>query len=71
MLPPRGDTVSAMKRVVYVDMDGTLVDFLSARPRVPDDVWVRYLGHEDDIPGIFALMDPMTPSTASRTSGSS
>ena len=48
-----------MKKIVYVDMDGTLVDFLSARPRVPDDVWLRYLGHEDDIPGIFALMDPM------------
>ncbi len=48
-----------MKHIVYVDMDGTLVDFKSARPRVPDDVWLRYLGHEDDIPGIFALMDPM------------
>ena len=48
-----------MKKIVYVDMDGVLVDFLSAQPRVPDDVWVRYLGHEDDIPGIFALMDPM------------
>ena len=48
-----------MRRIVYVDMDGTLVDFMSARPHVPDDVWVRYLGHEDDIPGIFALMDPM------------
>jgi 5'-nucleotidase len=48
-----------MKRIVCVDMDGTLVDFMSARPHVPDNVWVRYLGHEDDIPGIFALMDPM------------
>jgi 5'(3')-deoxyribonucleotidase len=48
-----------VKKIVYVDMDGTLVDFMSARPRVPDDVWLRYLGHEDDIPGIFALMDPM------------
>ena len=51
--------MSPVKKIVYVDMDGTLVDFLSAKPRVPDDVWVRYLGHEDDIPGIFALMDPM------------
>ena len=48
-----------MKKIVYVDMDGVLVDFMSARPHVPDDVWLRYLGHEDDIPGIFALMDPM------------
>ena len=32
---------------------------MSARPHVPDDVWLRYLGHLDDIPGIFALMDPM------------
>jgi 5'(3')-deoxyribonucleotidase len=51
--------VSHVKKIVYVDMDGVLVDFMSARPHVPDDVWVRYLGHEDDIPGIFALMDPM------------
>jgi len=56
-----GDTVSAVKKIVYVDMDGTLVDFLSAKPRVPAAQWEKYEaeGRLDDIPGIFALMDPM------------
>jgi FMN phosphatase YigB (HAD superfamily) len=48
-----------VSKIVYVDMDGTLVDFESARLRVPDDVWRAHHGHEDDIPGVFALMDPM------------
>ena len=48
------------RRVLYVDMDGVLVDFQSGLDRVPADVQEKYRGHEDDIPGVFALMDPMT-----------
>lgn len=50
-----------MNRIVYVDMDGVLVDFLSAKPRVPAALWEAYEGRGclDDIPGVFALMDPM------------
>jgi hypothetical protein len=49
----------ANRRVVYVDMDGVLVDFQSGLDRVPEEVRREYEGREDDIPGIFALMDPM------------
>jgi 5'-nucleotidase len=52
----RGEIV---KQVVYVDMDGVLVDFRSAFPQLPDETLRDYAGHEDDIPGIFALMEPM------------
>ncbi len=40
-------------------MDGVLVDFRSAFPRLPEKTLREYEGREDDIPGIFALMDPM------------
>ena len=33
-----GDSVNAVTRIVYIDMDNTLVDFKSSRRRVPDDV---------------------------------
>jgi len=56
-----GDTVSPVKKIVYVDMDNTLVDFMSAKPRVPAELWDEYERQErlDDLPGIFALMDPV------------
>jgi 5'-nucleotidase len=47
-----------MKQIVYVDMDGVLVDFQSGIDRLPDEVQAQYGGHVDDAPGIFALMDP-------------
>ena len=47
------------KPVLYIDMDNTLVDFVTAFPRVGDIAVKEYAGREDDIPGIFALMDPM------------
>jgi 5'-nucleotidase len=45
--------------IVYVDMDGVLVDFKSGLDRVAEEVRREFDGHEDDIPGVFALMDPM------------
>lgn len=47
------------KPVLYIDMDNTLVDFRSAFDRVDAATLATYKGNEDDIPGIFALMDPM------------
>lgn len=48
-----------MSKILYVDMDGVLADFNSGLDRVPDEVKCEYEGHPDDIPGIFALMDPV------------
>ncbi len=58
---------SLTNRIVCVDMDGVLVDSESGLQRVPASVRARYEArhyddgkdHFDDIPGIFALMDPM------------
>jgi len=48
-----------VKKVIYVDMDNVLVDFPSAVPRIPERLVVEYEGRLDEIPGIFALMDPV------------
>lgn len=47
------------KPILYLDMDGTLVDFESALPRISEDTLRQYEGHIDDIPGVFAIMEPM------------
>lgn len=47
------------KPILYVDMDGVLVDFDSALPKVSLQVRTQYIGQNDNIPGIFSLMDPM------------
>jgi 5'(3')-deoxyribonucleotidase len=47
------------KRIVYLDMDNTLVDFPSGLRQVDEDTLAAYSGREDEIPGIFALMDPL------------
>lgn len=49
----------AMKKIVYVDMDNVLVDFVSAISRIPEEAAAEYEGRLDDVPGIFSLMDPM------------
>jgi 5'-nucleotidase len=48
-----------MTIILYLDMDGVLVDFESALPKVPADTLAKYAGHPDDIPGLFSLMNPM------------
>lgn len=47
------------KRRLYLDMDGTLVDFQSGVARVNPEILAQYKDDPDDIEGIFALMDPM------------
>jgi len=53
-----------MNRVVYVDMDNVLVDFPSAFARIDEGVLEDYRDREDEIPGIFSLMDPIDGAVA-------
>jgi 5'(3')-deoxyribonucleotidase len=46
-------------KVLYIDMDNVLVDFQSGLDKVDEKTLKKYEGHEDDIPGIFALMGPI------------
>lgn len=48
-----------MKKTLYIDMDNVLVDFKSGLARASEEDLIKYKGDEDEIPGIFALMDPM------------
>lgn len=48
-----------MKKVLYVDMDGVIVDFVSAFPRVSPEMLVEHENRVDEIPDLFSLMDPM------------
>ena len=48
-----------MKKIIYVDMDNVLVDFQSAFQKLSKKVLDEYKNDKDDIPGIFALMEPM------------
>ena len=48
-----------MKKILYIDMDNVLVDFQSAFPKLDKQTLIEFEGKEDDIPGMFALMDPM------------
>ena len=53
------ETGLAIKKVLYVDMDGVLVDFKSGIDRLSTSAWEKYSSHPEDAPGVFALMDPM------------
>lgn len=46
-------------RTLYVDMDNVLVDFRSGMARLDPAVAAEFEGRLDEVPGIFALMDPM------------
>ena len=47
------------KKILYVDMDNVLVDFPSAFSKVDPTLLTKFENDKDEIPGIFALMDPM------------
>lgn len=47
-----------MKRI-YIDMDNVLVDFASGIKRLDEATRAEYADRLDEVPGIFALMDPM------------
>jgi len=45
--------------ILYIDLDGVLVDFTSAFPKLPDDIHQKYKNRMDEVPGIFSLMEPV------------
>ena len=48
-----------MKKTLYIDMDNVLVDFQSGIYKLDKTTRDSYQNNFDDVPGIFALMDPM------------
>ena len=47
------------KKKLYFDMDGVLVNFQSGIDKLSDEVKKEYEGRLDEVPGIFALMEPI------------
>lgn len=59
------------KKIIFIDMDNVLVDFKSGINRLDEQTQmaydehidsktgIKYKSHFDEVPGIFALMDPM------------
>jgi 5'(3')-deoxyribonucleotidase len=47
------------KKILFFDMDNVLVNFQSGIDRLDEATKQAYEGHIDDVPGIFALMDPI------------
>jgi len=48
-----------MKKIVYIDMDNVLVDFSTGIAKIDEQTKTEYEGRLDEVPGIFALMEPM------------
>ena len=47
------------KEIVYIDMDGVIVDFTSAFEKIDKKILMEYKNNPEDIPGIFSLMEPI------------
>jgi len=47
------------RKILYVDMDGVLVDFVSGMEQCDKRTLEEYEGRPDEIPGIFGKMKPM------------
>ena len=47
------------KKIMYIDMDGVIVDFVSAFPKIAIETLKEYENDKDEIPNIFSLMEPM------------
>jgi hypothetical protein len=54
------DLQVSKKKIVYVDMDGVLVDFQSSFENIDAKILEDYKDNKDDIPHIFSLMVPMS-----------
>ncbi len=52
-------TTTDTKPIIYLDMDGVLADFYSALAKVSPEIRAQFADHPEDIPGFFALMDPI------------
>ena len=54
-----------MKKRLYFDMDGVLVDFESGLAQQSEATLKEYEGRFDEIPGLFGLMKPMLTTISS------
>ena len=52
------------KKILYIDLDSTLVDFEHRINALDPEVRAAYAGRLDEIPGMFALMRPMPGAVA-------
>lgn len=52
------------QKILYVDMDNTLVDFKSGIDLLHQDAAAEYEGRLDEVPGIFATMRPLEGAVA-------
>jgi 5'-nucleotidase len=48
-----------VKKILYIDLDNVLVDFSSALPYFSSEIVRSFEGRLDEIPGIFAKMEPV------------
>lgn len=48
------------KKILYIDMDGVIVDFDSGINKLSQDDKEKYIGRYDETPGIFKLMRPVS-----------
>ncbi len=47
------------KKILYIDMDGVLVDFVSGINQLDEKTKIEFDNKFDEVPGIFNLMKPM------------
>jgi 5'-nucleotidase len=47
------------QKILYIDLDNTLVDFQSGIGNLDPEIVAKYEGRLDEAPGIFALMRPL------------
>lgn len=47
------------KKILYIDMDNTLVDFSARLEGIHPALLAEYKGRMDELPGVFALMPPV------------
>lgn len=47
------------QKILYIDMDNVLVDFLSGIDQLDIPTKIKYIGRYDEVPGIFAKMLPL------------
>ena len=48
-----------MEKIIFIDMDGVLVDFESGIEKLSTEIRNEYKGRFYEVPGIFFIMDPM------------
>ena len=46
-------------KILYIDMDGVLVDFKSGLDQISDSDRKKYAPHFEDVPGMFSKMAPV------------